>query len=397
MKRALFAGAAMLAASLVPGAAGAQGTIKIGVVLPYSGQFADGAKQVDDGIKLYMKQHGDTVAGKKIEIIRKDVGGIAPPVAKRLAQELVVRDKVDILTGWLLTPNAIAGCGVSAEAKKVLVIMNAATSIIVDKSPYCTRAAFTLPMVGTTLGHWAAKNGIKNAYTMTSDYAPGHDAEQAFIKGFEAGGGKIVGSVRMAVANPDFSAYVQRAKDLNPGSIFVFIPGGAQPAAFGKALAERGIDTKKVKVMGTQELTDDSALKNMGDTALGIITGSPYDHNLKTKINEEFVAAYKKEFGGENPNFFSAGGYDGMTLIYEGLKKTNGDADAEKLISAMKGASWVSPRGPMMIDPTTRDAVENIYIQKVEKVDGQLVNVEIDKIANVKDPVHEAMMKMKKK
>jgi branched-chain amino acid transport system substrate-binding protein len=392
MKRVMMAGAALLAAGLFTGSANAAGTIKIGVVLPYSGQFADAAKQIDDGFKLYMKQHGDTVAGKKIVIIRKDVGGIAPPVAKRLAEELVVRDKVDLLAGWLLTPNTLAGCGVSAEAKKVLVIMNAATSIIVDKSPYCTRAAFTLPMVGTTLGHWAATNGIKNAYTMTSDYAPGHDAEQAFIKGFEAGGGKIVGSVRMAVANPDFSSYVQRAKDLNPGAIFVFIPGGAQPAAFGKAIAESGIDTKKVHILGTQELTDDTALKQMGKTALGIITGSPYDHNLKTKRNEEFVAAYRQAYH-DNPNFFSAGGYDGMTLIYDGLRKTKGDANADKLIAAMKGTHWVSPRGPMSIDPKTRDAVENIYIQRVEDVGGKLVNVEIDKVPDVHDPVHEAMMK----
>ena len=221
------------------------------------------------------------------------------------------------------------------------------------------------------------------------------DSEAGFIAGFKAGGGEIVGSVRMAVANPDFSAYVQRAKDLNPEAIFVFIPGGAQPAAIGKAFAERGIDTKKVKVMGTQELTDDSALKNMGDTALGIITASPYDHNLKSKLNQEFVAAYRKEFGGANPNFFSAGGYDGMTLIYDGLKKTKGDADGDKLIAAMKGTKWTSPRGPMMIDPATRDAIENIYIQKVEKVGGKLVNVEFAKVPNVKDPVHEAMMKKK--
>ncbi|MBS0248643.1 MAG: ABC transporter substrate-binding protein [Proteobacteria bacterium] len=395
MRRLFYASVATCALALTPVTSQAADPIKIGVVLPYSGQFADGAKQVDEGIKLYMKQHGDTVAGRKIEIIRKDVGGIAPPVAKRLAQELVVRDKVDLLAGWLLTPNAIAGCDVSKEAKKVSVIMNAATSIIVDKSPYCIRSAFTLPMVTTTLGHWAAKNGVKKAYTMVSDYAPGHDAEKGFIEGFKAGGGEIVGSVHMAVANPDFSAYVQRAKDLNPEAIFVFIPGGAQPAAFGKALAERGIDTKKVKVMGTQELTDDSALTNMGDTALGIITGSPYDHNLKSKINQDFVAAYRKEFGA-NPNFFSAGGYDGMTLIYAGLKLTKGDTDGDKLIAAMKTAKWTSPRGPMMIDPKTRDAVETIYIQRVEKVGGKLVNVEIGKVENVRDPVHEAMMKTKK-
>lgn len=393
MKRVLTAAGALLAASLMPVTGQAQGTIKVGVILPYSGQFADASKQVDEGIKLYMKKHGDTVAGKKIEIIRKDTGGIAPPVAKRLAEELIVRDKVDILAGWLLTPNAIAGCGVSAEAKKLMVIMNAATSIIVDKSPYCTRSSFTLPMVTTTLGTWAAKNGVKKAYTMVSDYAPGHDSEQGFINGFKAAGGEIIGSVRMAVANPDFSAYVQRAKDLNPEAIFVFIPGGAQPAALGKAFAERGIDPKKVKILGTGEVTDDSALKNMGDSAIGIITAWTYDHNLKNKLNQEFVAAYKKEFGGDNPNFFSAGGYDGMTLIYEGLKKTKGDADADKLIGAIKGTKWTSPRGPMMIDPETRDVVETIYIRRVEKVGGKLVNVDFAKVENVKDPVHEAMKK----
>ena len=257
MKRFALASAALLAACLLPAVGHAADTIKIGVVMPYSGQFADLAKQMDNGIKIYMQQHGDKVAGKTIEIIRKDVGGIDPPTAKRLAQELVVRDQVDILAGWLLTPNAIAGCSVSAEAKKFMVIMNAATSIITDKSPYCTRTSFTLPMIAVTLGQWAAKQGIKNDYTMTADYGPGHDAEQGFIQGFKAGGGDIAGSVRMAVKNPDFSAYVQRAKDLNPQSIFVFIPGGAQPAAFGKALAERGMSAQTIKVLGTQELADD--------------------------------------------------------------------------------------------------------------------------------------------
>jgi len=225
MKRMLHAGAALLALSLVPGAAGAQDTVKIGIINPYSGQFADTATQIDNGIKLYMQQHGDTVAGKKIEIIRKDVGGIAPPVAKRLAQELVTRDKVDILAGFALTPNALAASDVSKEAKKFMVIMNAATAIITVKSPYSVRTSFTVPQLNQTLGTWAEKHGgIKNAYTMVTDYGPGIDAEGAFQKGFKTAGGEIVGSVRMAVANPDFSAYVQRAKDLNPQGIFIMIP-----------------------------------------------------------------------------------------------------------------------------------------------------------------------------
>ena len=393
MKRTLVAGAVLLAASLMPVVGQAQGIVKIGVILPYSGQFADTATQIDDGIKLYMQQHGDSVAGKKIEIIRKDVGGINPPVAKRLAQELVVRDKIDILAGFVLTPNAIAACGVSEEAKKLMVIMNAATSIITTKSPYCTRTSFTLPMVTETLGAWAAKNGIKKAYTMVSDYAPGHDAEQGFIRAFTAGGGEIVGSVRMAVANPDFSAYVQRAKDLDPQAIFVFVPAGAQPAAFGKAFAERGLSTVRTRILGTGELTDDSALKQMGDAGAGIITAWNYDHNHNSMMNKAFVAAYKKIAKGANPNFLSAGGYDGMHLIYEALKKIKGDTDAEGLIGAVKGMKWESPRGQMMIDPETRDAVETIYIRRVDKVGGKLVNVEIDNVPNVKDPVKEAMKK----
>ncbi|HEY5380280.1 MAG TPA: ABC transporter substrate-binding protein [Pseudolabrys sp.] len=393
MKRLLTAGAALVVAALLPVAGHAQGTLKVGVILPYSGQFADAARQVDAGIKLYMKQYGDKASGLKVEIITKDVGGIAPPVAKRLSEELVIRDKVDVLAGFLLTPNAIAGCGVSAEAKKLMVIMNAATSIITDKSPYCTRTSFTLPMITTALGNWAAKNGSKKAYTMVSDYAPGHDSEKGFIDGFKAGGGEIVGSVRMAVANPDFSAYVQRAKDLNPESIFVFIPGGAQPAAFGKALAERGIDTKKVKVMGTQELSDDTALASMGDTSLGIITAGNYDHNLKNKLNPKFVADYKKDNKGEEPNFFVVGGYDGMALIYATVAKTKGKLDGDSLIAAAKGAKWDSPRGPMSIDPATRDVVETIYINQVVKTGGKLGNKEIGKVENVHDPVHAAMMK----
>ncbi|HMK70295.1 MAG TPA: ABC transporter substrate-binding protein [Xanthobacteraceae bacterium] len=392
MKRFALASAALLAACLLPAVGHAADTIKIGVVMPYSGQFADLAKQMDNGIKIYMQQHGDKVAGKTIEIIRKDVGGIDPPTAKRLAQELVVRDQVDILAGWLLTPNAIAACSVSAEAKKFMVIMNAATSIITDKSPYCTRTSFTLPMITMTLGRWAAKQGIKNDYTMTADYAPGHDAEQGFSEGFKAGGGEIVGSVRMAVKNPDFSAYVQRAKDLNPQSIFVFIPGGSQPAGFGKALAERGMSAQTIKVLGTQELADDAAIKSMGNDAIGIITAGNYNYNYDSAMNKKFVEAYRKLAGDENPDFGAVGGYDGMHLIYAALGKTNGKTDAEDLIAAAKGMKWESPRGPMMIDPKTRDVVQTIYISKVEDKGGKHVNVVIDKIPDVHDPVHAGEM-----
>ena len=393
MRRVATTFLGLAAATVMAASAQAADTIKIGLIEPYSGQFADAATQQDNAIKLFLKQNGDTVAGKKIEIIRKDVGGINPPVAKRLAQELVTRDKVDILAGFVLTPNAMAAGDVSKEGKKFMVVMNAATSIITTKSPYMARTSLTIPQLNTAFGKWAAtKGGLKKAYTMVSDYGPGHDAERSFQAGFKDGGGEIIGSVRMPVANPDFSAFVQRAKDLDPQGIYVFIPGGAQPGAFGKALAERGIDAQKTKVMGQLEITDEHALKAMGDTALGIITTAHYDYNLDSAKNKAFVKAYHDAYG-RNPDFFSVGAWDGMHLIYETLKKTGGKTDGEALINAAKGMSWESPRGPISIDPETRDIVQTVYIQKVEKKNGKLVNVVIDKIANVKDPVKAAMKK----
>ncbi len=380
---ALLGSLALAAVTAV--AANAQGTVKIGVVMPYSGQFADLAAQMDNGIKLYMKQKGDTVAGKKIEIIRKDTGGVAPDVATRLAQELVTRDNVDILAGSTLSPNAIAMSKISAEAKKFMVIMNAATTVIITMSPYSVRTSMTLPSVGASAGTWAYKSGIRKAYTMVSDFAPGKDAEGAFQEAFKKAGGEIVGAVRMPVANPDFSAFVQRAKDLNPESIFVFVPGGAQPAALGKAFAERGVDTSKIKIIGTGEVTDEAAVKNMGDAALGIITAWHYDHTHDSKVNKDFVAAYNAEFK-RNPDFGAVGGYDGMHVIYEALKKAAGKADGESLVAAAKGMKWESPRGSFQIDADTRDVIQTIYIRQVRKVGSQLLNVEFDKIENVKDP-----------
>jgi branched-chain amino acid transport system substrate-binding protein len=386
MRKTLVGLAGMTAAILAASPASAQQTIKIGVILPFSGQFADPGAQADSGIKLYMQQHGDTVAGKKIEIIRKDTGGIAPDVAKRLAQELVVRDKVDLLAGFSLTPNALAAADVSVQAKKLMVVMNAAASIVTTKSPYMARVSFTLPQLNEPLGAWAYKNGVRKVYSMVADFAAGHDAEAAFQGAFKAAGGEIIGSVRYPVANPDFSAFVQRAKDLNPEAIFVFVPGGSQSPAIAKALADRGIDPRKTKVMSQMELADEQALKNMGDTALGIITSGHYDYNHASARNREFVAAYNAAFK-RNPDFFSVGGYDGMHLIYEALKKTGGNTDGDALIAAAKGMAWESPRGPMSIDPATRDVVQTVYMRRVEKVGDALRNVEFDKIENVKDPV----------
>ena len=392
MNRRMFGLAALAATAMLAGAAQAQqGPIKIGLIMPYSGPFADAATQMDNAIKLFVKENGDTVAGRKVEFIRKDTGGIAPDVAKRLAQELVVRDGVDILAGFVLTPNAMAAGDVSDQAKKFMVVMNAATSIITTKSPYMARVSLTTPQLNQALGDWAAKKGgVKKAYTMVSDYGPGLDAGAAFTLGFKEAGGEVIGDVKMAVANPDFSAYVQRAKDLNPEGIYIFVPGGSQPGALGKALAERGIDARKTKVMGQLEVTDDNALKTLGDAALGIITAGHYDWAHKSAKNDAFVKAYNAAYG-RNPDYFSIGGWDGMQLIYDTLKKTGGKTDAQAMIDAAKGSKWESPRGPVSIDPETRDIIQTVYIRRVEKVDGKLQNVEVDKIENVKDPVKERM------
>jgi branched-chain amino acid transport system substrate-binding protein len=382
--------AAMLLAANV---ANAQDTIKIGVIMPYSGIFSDTSTQMDGGLKLYLEQHGDTVAGKKIEIIRKDVGGINPAVAKRLAQELVVRDHVNILAGFVLTPNAIAAAEVSKEAKVPLVIMNAATSIITMKSPYSVRVSMTLPQITAPFGTWAVKHGIKSVYTMVADYGPGHDAEQGFIGSFKAAGGKVLGSVRMPVKILDYSAYLQKAKDSDAQSVFIFVPAGPQPAAILNGMLERGITPDNTKILGSGELTDDSALKRTTDGAVGVLTAYHYDHSHKSAMNEKFVAAFRKDHKGDTPDLLAVGGYDGMHLIYTVLKKTNGKTDGETFINAAKGMAWESPRGMIRIDPETRDIVQTIYIRRVEKVGGKLQNVEIDQIKNVKDPVKAAIKK----
>jgi branched-chain amino acid transport system substrate-binding protein len=385
----IVVGTAAVAAALavaVPSAGAQQPTVRIGLILPYSGQFADPAAQMENGLRLYVQQRGDTVAGRKIELIRKDTGGIAPDVAKRLAQELIVRDRVDLLAGFSLTPNAMAVADVSAQAKKFMVVMNAAASVVTTKSPYLVRTSFTLPQLNEPLGIWAYKSGIRKVYSMVSDFAAGHDAEAAFQGAFKAAGGQIIGSVRFPVANPDFSAFVQRAKDSDPEAIFVFVPGGAQSPALAKSLSDRGIDPRRIRIMSQMELTDEPALRNMGDTALGIVTSSHYDFSHRSARNDEFVRAYNAAYR-RNPDFFSTGGYDGMHVVFQALQRTGGSADGDALIAAAKGLAWDSPRGPMSIDPATRDVVQTVYMRRVERVGGQLLNVEFDRIENVKDPV----------
>ncbi len=368
-------------------------TVKIGLIMPYSGVFADAAAQMDAGVKLYMSQHGDVVADRKIVIVRKDVGGINPSLAKRIAQALVVRDHVDILAGFALTPNAIAAADVSRKAKVPLVIMNAATSIITTKSPYAVRVSMTMPQITAPFGTWVARHGIANVFIMVSDYGPGHDAEKAFAGAFTAAGGKIVGSLRMPPAETDFSSFVQRAKDAKPQAVFVFVPAGSPPAAMMKSLREHGMTPDKVGILGSGGLTDDSALKGVDDAMAGVLTAYHYDHTHRSALNEKFVKAFRQGHKGANPDIQTVGGYDGMHLIYAVLRKTGGNSDGQAFIDAAKGMRWESPRGTIEIDPRTRDIVQTIYIRRLQIENGKLQNVEIDKFENVKDPVKETMRK----
>jgi branched-chain amino acid transport system substrate-binding protein len=380
----LFCAAAAL---VVAAGASAQNVVKIGMVGEFSGPFAQYGQQILGGMKAYMKLHGDTVAGKKIEIVQKDVGGPAPDVAKRLAQELITRDNVDVLVGFGLTPNALAAAPVATEGKKAMVIMNAATSIITTKSPYIVRASMTLPQITQPMAKWAAKNGIKKVYTVVADYGPGLDSEKAFTEAFKAAGGEIVGSIHTPLQNPDFSPFIQRVKDAKPEAVFLFLPAGEQGIAFMKGYAERGLAQAGIKLIATGDITDDGVLEAMGDPTLGLITSFHYSAAHDSPENKAFIKAYAEASGNKlRPNFMAVGGYDGMALIYEALKKTNGSTDGDKLVAAMKGMKLTSPRGPIMIDPETRDVVQTVYIRKVEKTGGELYNIEFDKYPDQKDP-----------
>ncbi|MET4040547.1 ABC transporter substrate-binding protein [Bradyrhizobium sp. RT6a] len=360
----------------------AEDSVKVGLILPMTGGQASTGKQIENAIKLYMQQKGDTVAGKKIEIILKDDAAI-PDKTKTAAQELIVNDKVHFIAGFGVTPAALAAAPLATQAKIPEVVMAAGTSIITERSPYIVRTSFTLAQSSTIIADWAVKNGIKKVATLTSDYAPGNDALNFFKQNFTAGGGEVVEEVKTPLANPDFAPFLQRMKDAKPDAIFVFVPAG-QGGNFMKQYAERGLDKAGIKVIGPGDVTDDDLLNNMGDAVLGTVTAHLYSAAHSSQMNKDFVAAYKKAYG-NRPGFMAVSGYDGIHLIYEALKKTNGDTDGTKLVEAMKGQKWESPRGPISIDPETRDIVQNIYIRKVEKVDGELYNVEFATFEAVKD------------
>jgi len=365
----------------------APGPVKIGLIAPFSGPFAGAGKQIEGGVRAWLDQHGGKVAGREIELLVKDVTGVAPDVAKSLAQGLIVRDKVDFLAGFVLTPNALAVAPLATEAKKPMVIMNAATSVITTKSPYVVRVSFTLPQVSAPLASWAAKNGIKSVYTLVSDYAPGADAEGQFKKTFEAAGGKIVDSLRVPVQNPDFAPYIQRIKDKKPQAVFIFVPAGAQGTAFLKAFQERGLSKQGIRVLATGDVTEDQELDAMGDAALGVVTTHHYSAAHDSPENTAFKQAFSKVTGGKvRANFMAVGGYDGMAAIAQVIEKLGGQIDGDRAMEAFKGLQLQSPRGPIRIDPETRDVIQTVYVRKVEQRPDGFYNVEFDHFDEQKDP-----------
>jgi branched-chain amino acid transport system substrate-binding protein len=386
MKKRTFIHATALAAlTLAAAQASAQSnTFKIGLILPMTGQQASTGRQIEAAVRLYMAQHGDTVAGKKIELIVKDDTSV-PDVTKRLAQELVVNDKVNVLAGFGITPSALATAPIATQSKTPQVVMAAATSSITQASPYIVRTSFTLPQVSVSLADWAPKNGIKKVVTLVSDYGPGIDAEKYFKERLSFNGGQVTESLRVPLRNPDFAPFLQKVRDLKPDALFVFVPSGAGAAVM-KQFIERGMDKAGIKLIATGDVTDDDQLNDMGDGALGIVTSHHYSAAHPSPMNKKFVEAFGKANKGLRPNFMAVGGYDGMRVIYEALKATKGNGGGEALLEAMKGQLFESPRGPIFIDAQTRDVVQNVYLRKVEKQDGQLYNVEFDVIKDVKDP-----------
>ncbi len=381
-----FAFAASLALSLSAGAAAAQEPLKIGLIQSITGPFNTVGKAVVNGARLYMQQHGDTVAGRKIQLIVKD-DATSPEVAKRLAQEMIVNDKVAII-GAGITPSALTIAPLVTEAKIPTVVMVSGASITVDRSPYMVRTGFTLGQSSAVIADWAVQNGARKVITIVNDWAPGLEAETAFKNRISKGGGQIMESMRIPLANPDFAPFLQRARDLGPDTLFAYFPGN-QAGVFAKQFLERGMDKSGIRLVGPGDLTDDDELPGMSDAMLGIVTALHYSALHDSPMNKAYVKDFEAAYG-KRPNFVSLGGYDGMHLIYEALKKTGGKADGDAMLAAMKGMKWESPRGPMSIDPETRDVVHNEYIRKVEKVNGQLYNVEFATIESVKDPVRGA-------
>ncbi|WP_343729838.1 ABC transporter substrate-binding protein [Duganella sp.] len=384
-RRQLLLGAAALSAGVLPAIASAAEPLKVGLIVPMSGPFASTGRQIEAAVKLYMQQNGSVAGGRPVEIILKDDGGVSPDVTKRLAQELVARDKVQVLAGFGLTPLAFAAAPVATQAKVPMIVMAAATSVIPQRSPYIVRTGFTLAQVTAPMAQWAGKNKIKSVVTFVSDYGPGLDAEKVFVKGFTEAGGKVVDSLRAPLRNPDYAPFLAKVKDLKPDALFVFVPSG-EGAAVLKQFTDRGLAAAGIRLICTGDVLDDDLMTSIGPASAGVVSSHHYSAAHPSAENKAYVDAFTKANKGMRPNFHSVGAYDGMHMLYQALKQTNGDSNGDKLLAAMKGMAWTSVRGPVSIDAATRDIVQTVYIRKAEAVGGAWFNVEFDQVEKVRDP-----------
>lgn len=379
---------AALALSLGLASAATADTIKIGIIGPFSGPFALQGKNFQAGVEVWQTVNGKSVAGHDLEIIYRDLPAANPQQARALAQELVVRDKVQYLGGVYFTPDALAITPILKQANVPLVIFNAATSAIMEQSPYVVRTSFTTAQTTTPLGQAAVERGIKKVITAVSDYGPGIDAENAFKKAFGAAGGTVVESVRMPMQTNDFAPIMQRVKDSGADGLFAFLPSGPTTLGFVKAFNDNGLKAAGIKFIAPGDLTQESDLPALGNAALGIVTGFHYAVSHDSPENKTFVAAAVKALGNPDELSFPAvGAYDGMHVIAKMIAATGGKQDAEKAVSAVKGLAWTSPRGPVSIDASTRHITQTIYLREVAAdASGKLVNKEIASFANQGDP-----------
>ncbi|MDF2119764.1 ABC transporter substrate-binding protein [Roseiarcaceae bacterium H3SJ34-1] len=381
--QASFRTVVCLAAVLTAVAARAD-DLKIGLIAPFSGSETAGL-EMDNGIKAFFKLHGDVVAGRKVIVISRDAPTPAPDVARRLAQELVTRDKVDVLAGHLFTPTAIAAGQVSTQSKTPMLIMNAATSGILAKFPYTARASFTVAQTTAPLARWVAKNGMKRVFTIVADYAPGIDSENAFQREFVEAGGTMTGSIRVPLDTIDFASYIRRIQDSETGGVFAFLPAPDQAKNFIKAFRDAGLDKKGVKLVVEGGMLQPQITATLDDDAIGIISSQHYSEDHQSQENMAFVEAYKSVSGNRIPTYISVGAFDAMNMLYKAVEAQAGKLDPVKSVEIWRNMKLESPRGPVSFDPQTRDIVQNIYIRRLERKNGILTNVEFETYDAVKD------------
>jgi|CXWL01.1.fsa_nt_gi branched-chain amino acid transport system substrate-binding protein len=378
-----------LAGSFLSAAAIAQ-TVKIGLVLPYTGGGAELGQQVDRGMQVFTKMNPKAFEPYKIQIVKRDSKNPSGAEAKIAVQELIAQEKVDLLTGFIYSGDAIASATLFTEAKRPAVIMNAGTAWITNLSPMISRVSFSMWHAGHAMGEAAVKMvKAKTAVVGYSDFPPGKDSLDAFKRGFEGAGGKVIDEIPMGGPGqvPDFTPFFQRAKDKKPDVFFVFVPAGDHALAVMKTYGALGMRAAGIKLIGPGDITQDIKLQAMGDNAVGLITIHHYNADLDNPANKKFVEAWKKEFGpNSTPDFMGVQGYDGMAAIAHAVTTLKGKMDPDAVINTLRGWKYAnSPRGPISIDPRTRDIVMNEYLSEVVKKDGRLYQKNIGVITAVKD------------